>query len=338
MEIEVLDWSTSSKKSYVKPMTKVGLKEVLELDNERRVLFQNIAVFFYMIYKNMGAEVLDWSTSSKKSYVKPKTQIKLKEVLDLNKERRCLLQNIAQGFFGNNFLSNYCWKGRKECTDWSNLYILTKEWLVKVWCWEFNSDTFINWVYSHYKKQYIQRYNFNKSPFPLYVVNQDDSYFAYWKLKELMDKDPKSYLERYSVLKFNPNAEGWKKTSSYRWKWHAHEEKLFQIDDGDILSIDDTILAFRNACLDGFDKKIVAEYMKYLQSLTIEELTDYARNSDNIENPIHEEIWRTIYNNLWWVLSWSAIYAKEAIESRKKIIDSYDVKQQRFTYLPEFKK
>jgi hypothetical protein len=37
-------------------------------------------------------------------------------------------------------------------------------------------------------------------------------------------------------------------------------------------------------------------------------------------------------------LSWSAIYAKEAIESRKRIIDSYDVKQQRFTYLPEFKK
>ena len=289
--------------------------------------------------KNNGSEIiLDWGISSRKSYVKPETQVKLKEVFELDEERRCLLQNIAQRFFGNNFLSWHCWKGEKQCADNSNLYILTKEWLVKVWCWEFNSDTFINWVYNKYENQYEQRYKFNKSPFPLYVVNQEYSHFADWKLKEFMDKDPKSYLERYTVLKFNPNAEEWKKTSSCRWKGHNYRDKRFQIDDGDILSIDDTILAFRNACFEGFDKKIVAEYMEHLQSLTIEELTDYARNSDDIENPIHEEIWHTIYNNLWWVLSWSAIYAREAIESRKKIIDSYDIKQQRFTYLPEFKK
>lgn len=263
------------------------------------------------------------------------TQDNLKETLETTK--KVLLSKVAQNYFENHGLSNFCWKGWQECTDWSDLYILTKEGIVKIWCWEFNSDTFINWTYSRYEKKYLTRCKLNKSPLPLYVVNQDNSYFAGPWLVNLMNSDPKGYLEKYSVLRFNPNAQEWKRTSNYMDNDIEldHETERFGIDENSILSVDDTILLFRNLLFEDFDKDVVSEYMKSLQSLSFEELRDYARNAENIEDPVHKEIWYIIYNKLWWYLVWAGIYGSEAIESRKKIIDSYDTKEKKFTYIPE---
>ena len=292
---------------------------------------------------NMGGDRLDkfhnndrMCNIQNQSTIKEGTQEGIKKTLELIDSKKRLLWEIATKFFHSRYLSNYCWKGRQQCTDWSDLYILTKEWLAKVWCWEFNSDTFINGQYDRYHKEYLEgRNNFKESPLPLYVVNQTDSYLASWKLKDLMSDDPKLYLEQYSVLVFNPNEEDWKKTSTYSWS-NNYTEK-FHIDENSISSLDDTILAFRNLYFRSFDKNILCEYMNYLQTLSIDELIDYAKNSDTIENQTHKEIWNIIYNKLWWTIVWAGIYAKEAIESRKKIIDSFDTRQQKFTHLPDFK-
>ena len=152
-----------------------------------------------------------------------------------------------------------------------------------------------------------------------------------------MNSNPKGYLERYSVLRFNPNTQEWKKTSDYidNECEHDYETERFNIDEHSILSVDDTILLFRNLLFEDFDKDVMSKYMEYLQSLSFEELTNYARDAENIENPVHKKIWDIIYNKLWWYLVWASVYGSEAIESRKKIIDSYDIKEKTFTYIPE---
>ena len=248
------------------------------------------------------------------------------------KYKKRLLQSIIMNFFNSEMLSWYGWKGRQECTDWSDLYILTQEGIIKVWAWEFNRDTFINWVYGSISEEYSERYRFKDSPLPLYVVNQWDSYFASGKIKELREQKPIEYLEKYTVLSYNPED---KSVFSNFYQLPKDKEKV-HINEDSIIWIYDAILLFRNKFIANFDKEFLKKYMSYLQSLSLEELKQYAKNSWKItdENEIALRI--IIYNKMWCSLVWAWIYDDEAIKSRYDLIHSFDTDKWEFTSIPEF--
>ncbi len=262
-----------------------------------------------------------------------------KEILKIleNKEetekyKKNLLQSIILRFFNYDWsLWRYCWKWKQECSDWSNLYILTKEWLIKVWCGEFNSDTFINWVYSRYNKGYSERYKFKDSPLPLYVVNQYHSYLANKRTQKLMEEDPQTYLEKYTTLYYIPET---KKTFS---KFDENfQDTNTKINKKDIIEISDAILLFRNKIISRFDQEFTKKYMDYLQTLTVEELKTYAKDSENIKNPNEKALRNVIYKDMGCDICGSGIYSNNAIKSRYDLINSFDTNKWEFTSIPEF--
>lgn len=248
------------------------------------------------------------------------------------KYKKNLLKSIIEKFFNSEYLSYYCWKCWQECTDWSDLYILAKEGIIKVWCWEFNRDTFINWVYSEHDKKYLEKYKFNDSPLPLYVVNQTDSYLANDKLRKLREENPIEYLEKYTVLSYNPE----NKTVVSNYGKLAKSRKNVNINKDTIAGVSDAILLFRNKFIENFDKKFLNEYMSKLQKFTLEDLKRYARNSEKITDENEIAVRNIIYNKMWciWVGAW--IYTDEAIKSRYDLIKSFDTNKWEFTSIPEF--
>ena len=248
------------------------------------------------------------------------------------KGKKKLLKLIVQNFFNSDFLGYYCWKGWKECTDWSDLYILTKEGIIKAWCWEFNRDTFINWVYDRSDKKYLENHKFNGSPLPLYVVNQTDSYLAHDKVKKLREENPVEYLEKYTVLSYDPQD---KSIISNYGKRNEDIEKI-NINKDRIIWISDAILLFRNKFIENFDKEFLNEYMSKLQKLTLEELRQYDKNSKKITDENESALWRIIDIKLWCNMCWAWIYADEAIKSRYDVIRSFDTNAWKFTSVPEF--
>jgi hypothetical protein len=134
--------------------------------------------------KNQGVEI----TSSKE---------KILSVLP--KDKQLEIRNLAYKYFkSSNFIADYSWEWGQECSDWSDLYTLARfNWeicLVKIAAWEFNRQTFIDGWRRHT--------NFNKSPFPLFVVNQHDSYLAFpWNMAaEIRNIDARLYLDLYAVI------------------------------------------------------------------------------------------------------------------------------------------
>ena len=248
------------------------------------------------------------------------------------KHKKNLLQKIVFKFFNSEMLSYYCWKGWQECTDWSDLYILTKEGIVKVWCWEFNRDTFMNWVYSKFDKKYLENYKFNDSPLPLYVVNQSDSYLASNKVRNLREENPLEYLGKYTVLLYHPEN---KTVISNHGKWDEEKDEI-NINKDTIIWISDAILLFRNKFIENFDKEFLNKYMSKLQKLTLEELKQYARNSEKITDKNESAVRNIIYNKMWCSIVGAWIYADEAIQSRYDVIRSFDTNEWKLTSVPEF--
>lgn len=249
--------------------------------------------------------------------------------------KKNLLQSIIMNFFKcDGIPSNYCWKWRQECTDWSNLYILTKEWLIKVWCGEFNSDTFLNWVYSRYNKEYDQRHKFKECPLPLYVVNQSDSYFAKGKTQALMKNNPQTYLEKYTTLYYKPDNNLEKKQVFSKFDEEDNNKKI-EINKNNIIEISDAILLFRNKIISKYNKDLLKKHMTYLQSLTVKELTKYAKQAGTIKNEEEKDLWFTLYNDMWCERCGCAIYDNDAIKSRYNLIQSFDLDKLEFTDIPE---
>lgn len=248
------------------------------------------------------------------------------------KYKKNLLQTIIINYFNSEYLSSYCWKGWPECTDWSDLYILTKEGVIKVWAWEFNRDTFINWVYGTISKEYLEKYKFKDSPLPLYVVKQEDSYFANEEVKELREQNPTKYLEKYTVLSYNPRD---KSIISNYGKWSKDKNEI-HINNDSIIWVSDAILLFRNKFISNFDKEFLNKYMSYLKSLTLEELKQYAKNSWKITDKNESILRNIIYNKMWCSVVGAWIYADEAIKSRYDLIQSFDTDKWKFTSIPEF--
>jgi len=248
------------------------------------------------------------------------------------KRKKNLLQHIIFNFFNSEMLSWYCGKGWKECTDWSDLYILTKEGIIKVWCWEFNSDTFINWVYYISDKKYSTRYKFNASPLPLYVVNQQDSYLAGDKVRSFREENPVEYLEKYTVLWYDPQ----EKSVFSKYSWWYQKWKKININKDTIIWVSDAILLFRNKFIENFDKELLNKYMSKLQKFTLEELKQYAQNSEKITDENESALRHIIYNKMWCSWSGAWICADEAIKSRYDLIQSFDTDKWEFTSIPEF--
>lgn len=115
---------------------------------------------------------------------------KLKEIWDLSRKH----------FWTRDFLTNYSWEWRQECSDGSDLYVPVKlNWkicLAKLACWEFNRQTFTEWV----KRR--PDLSLHKSEVPLFVVNQYDSYFADKGTfqADIRNIDVRLYLDLYTTI------------------------------------------------------------------------------------------------------------------------------------------
>ncbi len=128
------------------------------------------------------------------------------------KEKLEQIQNIASILFNTkDWLTNACYytKLPKQCSDASTLYTIikinNKDVLIKVWAWEFNTEVFnqedINKIEILTKpKDYLNIKWFAKTPIPLFVVNQVDSYFADDDKKLEMRNNPKQYLQDNSRI------------------------------------------------------------------------------------------------------------------------------------------
>ena len=117
----------------------------------------------------------------------------------LPKDKQMEIRKLAYKYFkSSSIIADYSWEWGKECSDWSDLYTLARfNWricLVKIAWWEFSRETFID--------GWRLKTRFNKSPFPLFVVNQRNSYLAYpWDMAaEIRNIDPRLYLDLYAVI------------------------------------------------------------------------------------------------------------------------------------------
>lgn len=115
---------------------------------------------------------------------------KMQEIWDLSRKH----------FWTCDFLTNYSWEWRQECSDGSDLYVPVKlDWkiyLAKLACWEFNRKTFTEWV----KRR--PDLSLHKSEVPLFVVNQYDSYFADKGTfqADIRNIDVRLYLDLYATI------------------------------------------------------------------------------------------------------------------------------------------
>jgi hypothetical protein len=125
-------------------------------------------------------------------------------------------------FHSSDWIANYSWEWRQECSDWSDLYTLVRfNWkicLVKLACWEFNRKTFIDG--GRYKTR------FNKSPFPLFVVGQHNSYLAHeWSMPaEIRNIDSRLYLDLYAVI---ASLKEWTAEKYHSWEYADKVETKF---------------------------------------------------------------------------------------------------------------
>ena len=103
-------------------------------------------------------------------------------------------------FWSSDYLVDYSWEWRQECTDGSDLLTIVKwngkYYLAKLACWEFNRKTFTEWV------KRMPKLSFHKSEIPLFVVNQMDSYF--WTKgtpqADIRNIDVRLYLDLFTKI------------------------------------------------------------------------------------------------------------------------------------------
>ena len=124
------------------------------------------------------------------------------EILRLPDDKEDELRNLSRTYFGIEVfpLCDFSWEWDMECTRGSNLYTIVKiDWKIYlVWIagWEFNRKTFTEW------SKYFPNVSFHKSEIPLFVVNQEDSYFAgKWKPQaDIRNIDVRLYLELFTQI------------------------------------------------------------------------------------------------------------------------------------------
>lgn len=124
------------------------------------------------------------------------------EIIRIPEDKEDELRDLSRPYFGiDNFpLYDFSWEWDMECTRWSNLYTIVKiDWKIYlVWIagWEFNRKTFIDGC------KYFPDATFHESEIPLFVVNQEDSYFAgKWKPQaDIRNIDVRLYLELFTQI------------------------------------------------------------------------------------------------------------------------------------------
>jgi len=251
-----------------------------------------------------------------------------------NRKHNTILQRIAMNYFVIDGLWYYCWKWNKQCSDWSNLYTIVydKEWsqkLIKVWAWEFNVNSFINWpednkdLFSFTNKNLF----LHKSPVPLFVVNQADCYFADNEQKNMVENDALLYLKNYAVI-ISPKAG----EARYEDTLFRDEKKELDLSDIEIPNIEKAILMFRNNILNQFDKNTVNIYMEKLQWFSWKELREEINvqiKKDSTEKQILDKL-----KSMWVLSSWISVWSELAMVSLLNLINSYDINKWEFVYIP----
>ena len=265
----------------------------------------------YNSYQN--AETIEKTKTQEHKINTDKTSDNTFEILKENYVKQ--IQNLASLLYNTkDWLFNaayYTWLP-KECSDWSNLYTIIKiNWkdlLIKIWAWEFNTEVFnqknINKVDKFKKNEYPQKdYKilkwFSRTPIPLFVVHQQDSYFANDTQKRLQNINPKQYLQENGII-IVP-----KKKQAYL-KWNNDNINFNNIN---ILQSNIAIKKLQTAIFESkFSKKELIDVKKFIQRQKSKDynkfestITYFKKNNDNklfekiifiLENMV-EEKWNT---------------------------------------------
>lgn len=151
------------------------------------------------------------------------TSPKEKKLWFLPKDKQREILRLSPKYFKSlSVLADYSWEWWQECQDGSDLYTLArfnwKIYLVKVAAWEFNGETFIN--------GWRCKTNFNKFPFPLFVVNQWDSYLLSDSdiQTEIRNIDVRLYLDLFTKI---ASVEKWTAETFDSWQNHDKIETKF---------------------------------------------------------------------------------------------------------------
>lgn len=204
------------------------------------------------------------------------------------------IKNIASILFNTkDWLTNACYytKQMKQCRDWSTLYTImkinNKDVLIKVWAGEFNTEVFnqenINSPSIDYK--YIKW--FSRTPIPLFVVNQEDNYFANEEQKLEKLNNPQKYLQDNSVIVVPQKKQAYIKT----------ENNIINFNDIKILPTDDVIKQLQTALLESkFSEKEIEKISDILferKNKTIEKfkwMLNYKDSNGKGNSELHKKL------------------------------------------------
>ncbi len=245
------------------------------------------------------------------------------------------LREVFSYLFWTQSLWNYCYytKSWQQCTDWSDLYSIIKyRWedlIIKVWCWEFNTDVFNVWWISELKWLHT-------TPIPLFVVNQSDSYLADEDTKELRTQKPKEYLNQNAVIIV---PKWWK--AYFRGYWERKQPINFW--EINIRDFKNTLNEWRLAilhkefpnwqfqdCIDIIEDFQKMDFDKFYNTVWKNRQfikDDYNKNNHKWYN-MTKVLW--CFWNMWTNRVWSWVWDIESFQSLYNLIKSFKIQEQSF--------
>lgn len=255
---------------------------------------------------------LDWLLSikewEKNQSEKISETLLASEKIKLEQQKK-QIKNIASILFNTkDWLTNACYYTNqpKESSDWAILYTIIKTndnkyTLIKVWAWEFNTELFNQENINSPSVDYKNIKWFSRTPVPLFVVNQEDSYFANEEQKLEKLNNPQKYLENHSVIVVPQKKQAYIKTKN----------NTINFNDIKILSTDDVIKQLQTALLESKfseqDQKDIAKNLK-------------DRKKKDIKNFKHTITYRDKHDN-------SELYIKLIYLLRQIIPESWNLEQ-----------
>lgn len=235
------------------------------------------------------------------------------------------IQEVFTYLFWTANLWNYCCytKNPQQCTDWSDLYSIIKyKWedlIIKVWCWEFNEDVFKTWWISELKW-------LHHTPIPLFVVNQSDSYLADEDTKMLRTKNPKQYLDKFTII-----------VVYKKWKaeFRGFKSRRDQINFGDIniKSYENTLNEWRLSILHKeFPNWQFQECLKVIEKFQEMDFEKFYNTTYKNPQYLNENMHKALgcFWNMWVYRVWSWVWDTKAYKSLYDLIKSFDLQQERF--------
>ncbi|MFZ2150665.1 MAG: hypothetical protein WAZ12_04875 [Candidatus Absconditicoccaceae bacterium] len=235
------------------------------------------------------------------------------------------IQEVFTYLFGTANLGNYCCytKNPQQCTDGSDLYSIIKykgeDLIIKVGCGEFNEDVFKTGGISELK-------GLHHTPIPLFVVNQSDSYLADEDTKMLRTKNPKQYLDKFTIIVV------YKKGKA---EFRGFKSRRDQINFGDI-----NIKSYENTLNEGrlsilhkeFPNGQFQECLKVIEKFQEMDFEKFYNTTYKNPQYLNENMHKALgcFWNMGVYRVGSGVGDTKAYKSLYDLIKSFDLQQERF--------